>query len=137
MNDNDNKTNFTSIEKELGKQLGRIYRSVTGRGPIHTEARIVNQAIFIQYRVERLAMERKYISFLQSRSEENDFFEFIRPDFKIVISTLMRDLNYSLTVEGIEFRVDPDTSYMLVTLNKNLEKMLHSGEAKLSHRYED
>ncbi|KRE33259.1 hypothetical protein [Paenibacillus sp. Soil724D2] len=130
---NDNKTNFTSIEKELGKQLGRIYRGVTGRGPIHAEARIVNQAIFIQYKVERLAMEKKYISFLQSRNEENEFFEFIRPDFKIVVGTLMRELNYSLSVEGIEFRVDPDITYVLVTLNKNLEKMLLSGEAKLSH----
>lgn len=136
MND-DNKTNFKNIEKEISKQLGRVYRSVTSRGPVNTEARIVNQAIFIQYKVERSNMEKKYISYLQSRNEENDFFEFVRPDFKFALGTLMRELNPSLSVEGIEFRIDPDTTYMLVTLNKNLEKMLHSGEAKLSHIHED
>ncbi|WP_436241487.1 hypothetical protein [Paenibacillus sp. LjRoot56] len=135
MND-DNKTNFKSIEKEIGKQLGKSYRNVTGRGPVNTEARIVNQAIFIQYKVERVYMEKRYISFLQSRNEENDFFDFVRPDFKVALGIIMRDLNPHLTVEGIEFRIDPDTTYMLVTLNKNLEKMLHSGEAKLSHIYE-
>lgn len=130
----DNKINhFRNAEKEIGKNLSRIYKNITGRGPISIEARVVSQSIFIAYKTEMAPFEQMMYGYIQSKSQEQEFFSYIRPTFIAVINTFAKQLNPFLNVNGMEFRVDEDTTYMLITLNKNLEKMLFSGEAKLSH----
>lgn len=129
----DNKINFRIYEREIAKNLCKVYRDITGRGPINTEARVVNKSIFIEFRTEYLTFERLLFDFIRSNNQESDFFNYIKSSLTTAINIFLKKCNQFLIVVEINCSVNDDATYMLVTMNKNLEKMLVTGEAKLPH----
>ncbi|WP_336786544.1 Na-translocating system protein MpsC family protein [Paenibacillus sp. MMO-177] len=125
------------FEHGLEKALAKTHKNIMGRGPIQTEVRIVGNAVFTRFETELIGSEKLLLGFLNENRHTYSYFEYLRGISIPIYERMFTRINKLLRITGMEFRVDDNYTFMLITLSSDLRLLIESGAANEPPNIED
>lgn len=115
------------FERWLTKRLPKMHKNLTGRGPTHTEVRVVGNSIYTLFETELIGSEKMLFEYLDDIRHIHGYHEHLRRVAVPVFDELFSKFYKLLRVSGMEFRIDDHFTYQLIVLNHDLISLLSNG----------
>lgn len=121
--------NIRQLEKDLAKEAARLRKQNTGRGPLECKVRIMDTMIFIRSRFEVSPIERLMYKHIEEYNGVDRLIEEYKKMMFPVMNNLISIIGVELNITDLKMSYDSSTatSFILLTLNKDLEKLFSSG----------
>ncbi len=117
---------INELEDKISSVLSKYRKTISGRGPIDTTAKIVGHTIYLKMKLTYSELEKTMYKFII----ENHGLQKFHPEYvekgKIIINELLNDYGFEIKTDSIILNPDLDKDYIYVifVLDKNLEKLI-------------
>ncbi|QHW33038.1 DUF2294 family protein [Paenibacillus rhizovicinus] len=116
-------------ELYLERTFNRGRKEISGRGPLSTKVRIVDDVIFVKMKMEYSGLSLRLFRFVSECKQEDQYYDSVRDDSRVIAAKILSTI-CDLQILAMHFKIDIDNrfSFTTIILDGDLENLIVNGK---------